>query len=203
MKIVAILLVFVIFMGCSPKLRQSYAKLSKPEKTWVIVHPFKAKKAYRISNNIDQITDSIAKAGIIGNDNNGGRLDAFKHSYWMARLTQGIGKRAALSLGEAHEKGNYKTYKKRQLEDAVVPDKASTEMDLHNNSVGARTGSFNKNTQGKKLILMLLDSLEAGKLRVLYKDDQGNFLDCQHQKIPLDSLRSQWHTPKCLVPSNK
>ena len=203
MKIVAILLVFVIFMGCSPKLRQSYAKLSKPEKTWVIFHPFKAKKAYRISNNIDYVTDSIAKAGIIGNDNNGGRLDAFKHSYWMARLTQGIGKRAALSLGEAHEKGNYKTYKKRQLEDAVVPDKASTEMDLYNNSVGARTGTFYKNTRDKNLILMLLDSLRAGKLRVLYKDDQGNFLDCQHQKIPLDSLRLQWHTPKCLVPSNK
>ena len=203
MKIVAILLVFIVFMGCSPKLRQSYAKLSKPEKTWVIFHPFKAKKAYSISNTIDQITDSISNTGIIGNDNNGGRLDAFKHSFWMARLTQGIGRRAALSLGKAHEKGNYKSYKKRQLEDAVLPDKASTEMDLFNNSVGARTGSFYNKSPKKDLILKLLDSLQQGKLRVLYKDHQGNFLDCQHRKIPLDSLRSQWHTQKCLVPSNK
>jgi hypothetical protein len=203
MKIVVLPLVFLLFTGCSPKLRQSYAKLSKPEKTWVISHPFKAKKAYHISNMTDQITDSIAKEGIIGHDNNGGRLDAFKHSFWMARLTQGIGKRAALSLGKAHEKGNYKTYKKRQLEDEVLPDKASTDMDLFNNAVGVRTGSFYNKNPKKDLILKLLDSLHYGKLRVLYKDDQGNFLDCLHQKIPLDSLRSQWHTPKCLVPSNK
>ncbi|MGB5363013.1 MAG: hypothetical protein WBN17_06895 [Aureibaculum sp.] len=203
MKIVTLLLVFFLFTGCSPKLRQSYSKLSKPEKAWVIFHPFKAKKAYRISNSIDQITDSIANTGIIGNDNNSGHLDAFKHSFWMARLTQGIGRRAALSLGKAHEKGNYKSYKKRQLEDAVLPDKASTEMDLFNNSVGARTGSFYNKRPKNDLILKLLDSLQKGKLRVLYKDHQGNFLDCQHQKIPLDSLRSQWHTQKCLVPSNK
>ena len=54
----------------------------------------------------------------IGDDNNGGALDAFKHAFWMARLTQGIGHRASLSLGKAHEKGNYKAFlnQSRQLE---------------------------------------------------------------------------------------
>ena len=39
-------------------------------------------------------------------------MDAFRHAYWMARLRQEIGKTAARSLGKAHEKENYQTFKK-------------------------------------------------------------------------------------------
>ena len=76
---------------------------------------------------------------VVGKDNNGGKLDAFKHSYWMARLTQGIGKRAAFRLGKAHEKGNYQTYQRRRLEDGLLPDKPSTDMDLYNNNIGYKS----------------------------------------------------------------
>ena len=58
----------------------------------------------------------------------------------MARLTQGIGRRAAYSLGKAHEKGNYQTFKNRQLEDGILPDKPSSEMDLYNNQIGISIG---------------------------------------------------------------
>jgi len=172
--------------------------LSKPEKKWVVFHPFKAKRAYLVSLEVLAVKDSVQKEnGIIGTDNNGGKLDAFKHSYWMARLTQDIGKRAAYTLGKAHEKGNYQTYKKRRLEDGLLPDKPATDMDLYNNKIGITVGSIFKTASKEVLIQKLIDSLEAGKLRVLSKNKDGAFLDCLHKKIPLDSLKNKWETKKC------
>jgi len=179
------------------------AKLSRPERTWVTFHPFKAKRAYAISLEAQKVKDSLTQVnGVVGKDNNGGKLDAFKHSYWMARLTQGIGKRAAYRLGKAHEKGNYQTYQKRKLEDGLLPDKPSTDMDLYNNNIGIKVGSTFKVVSRNVLINKLIDSLQYGKLRVLNKDENGNFLDCQNKSIPLDSLKNKWDTKKCLIPSN-
>jgi len=197
------LIIVLLFVGCSPQIKQSFSKLSKPERTWVIFHPFKAKKAYFISLEAEGVKDSLNTVDIIGTDNNGGHLDAFKHSYWMARLSQNIGKRAALSLGKAHEKGNYKTFKKHKLEDGFLPDKQSSEMDLFNNLVGIDIGNNNKNASKNELILMVLDSLQKGQLRILNKDSLGNFLDCQQRIIPIDSLKHRWDTEKCLVSSSQ
>lgn len=202
MKYLILFFIFLLTSGCSPKLRQSFSKVSSPEKIWIFFHPFKAKKAFLISKETERTKDSIENIGSIGNDNNGGQLDAFKHSFWMARLTQGIGKRAAFNLGKAHEKGNYKTYKKRKLEDGFLPDKQSSEMDLFNNKVGISVGNFNKKTSKQELIQQLLDSLHDGKLRILKKNSSGNFLDCQGKILPMDSLKGKWNTKKCLVPSD-
>ena len=202
MKNLLLIFLFIVLASCSPKLKQSFAKLSKPERTWVAFHAFKAKRAYQISLEAEKITDSIKKKNTIGVDISGGKLDAFKHSYWMARLTQGIGKHSTYSLGKAHEKGNYQTYKKRKLEDGLLPDKAATDMDLFNNHVGITIG-MHKNIKSKNnLIQTVLDSVKEGKMRVLLKDSLGNFLDCQQKRIPLDSLKHKWNTKKCLVPSN-
>jgi len=203
MKNLCVLFVLLFLTSCSSNLKHSFSKLSKPEKTWVAFHPFKAKSAYLISLEAERVKDSIALLNIIGDDNNGGRLDAFKHSFWMARLSQHIGKRAAYRLGKAHEKGNYRTYERRRLEDGFLPDKQSSEMDLFNNEIGLKVGSSFKKASKNLLIQKLLDSLENGKLRMLKKDEFGDFLDCQNQKIPLDSLKSKWDTEKCLVPSNE
>ena len=191
-----------MFANCSPKLKQSFSKLSKSERTWVVFHPFKAKKAYQISREALITTDSIAKENVIGKDINGGQLDAFKHSFWMARSAQSIGKMAALSLGKVHEKGNYESFKKRKLEDGLLPDKAASDMDLYNNIVGAALGKKYKKSSKETIINHLLDSIHHGKLRMLKKDNAGNFLDCQGQIIPIDALKGKWENNKCLIPTN-
>jgi hypothetical protein len=202
MKNLLLIFVFIVLGSCSPKLKQSFSKLSKPERTWVVFHAFKAKRAYQISLEAERVKDSLKVATIIGTDNNGGKLDAFKHSYWMARLTQSIGKQSAYSLGKAHEKGNYQTYKKRKLEDGMLPDKPATDMDLFNNHVGIRIG-MQKNIRSKNMLIQtVLDSVNEGNMRVLLKNNLGDFLDCQEKRIPLDSLKHKWNTKKCLVPSN-
>ena len=202
MKYIYLLIGFLLLTSCSSTIKTSYGKLSSAEKTWVVFHGFKAKKAYGISLEAERITDSIKKTRIIGVDISGGRLDAFKHGYWMARLTQDIGKRSAYSLGKAHEKGNYRTFKKKQLEDGFLPDKPSTDMDLFNNKIGIIIGMQMDITSRNKLIQTVLDSVNEGKMRILLKDENGNFLNCKQKSIPLDSLKHKWNTKKCLVPSD-
>ncbi len=196
------LLIVIMLSSCSSRFTEAYRKLSKPEKTWVLFHPFKAKKAYLISQEAQQVKDSLGRYSYIGMDNNGGELDAFKHAFWMARLSQGMGRRAALSLGKAHEKGNYQTFLKGGKEDGFFPDKESTDMDLHNNVIGIEIGSSLRKASKEELILVVHDALESGKLRMLLKDSQGHFLDCKKKRIPLDSLKGKWNTSKCLIPSN-
>lgn len=195
-------LLFVLFSSCSPKLKQSYSLLSKPERIWVVFHPFKAKKAYQISREALNTSDSIAKTNIIGKDINGGQLDAFKHSFWMATSAQRIGKNAALSLGRAHEKGNYQTFKKGQLEDGILPDKPASDMDLFNNQVGVTVGKEYNKASKKQIINHLIDSIRHGKLRMLKKDNAGSFLDCQGKIIGKGDLKGKWENKKCLIPTN-
>lgn len=199
MKYLLLFFGLLLLSGCSPKLKRAYGRLSASEKNWVVFHPFKAKEAYYVSKEVEVLIDSIAHVGIIGNDNNGGLLDAFKHSLWMARLTQNIGKNAAKKLGDAHEKGNYKAFKKRQLEDGIMPDKLSSEMDIYNNSIGIKVGDKFKKATHSLLIDKLIDSLYKGKLKILKKDSLGNFLDC-HNHI-LNENKANWYANKCLQPS--
>ncbi len=185
----------------SQSLKAGFKNISSPEKMWVVFHPFKAKRAFLISKDAIHITDSICEINILGKDKNGGRADAFKHSYWMARLTQVIHKNAALKLGIAHEKGNYKTFKKNKLEDGFHPDKLSSEMDLLNNRVGVRIGAANNTLDKKLLIEMLVERIKKGEMKIIKKDELGNFLTCDGSIIQKDSLVGKWENKKCLISS--
>ncbi len=196
------MLVFILFISCWFSLSaQSFKKLSAPEKRWVFFHPIKAKKAAGVTKQVTHDVDSIKQTGFIGKDNNGGALDAFKHSYWMALLTLKIGSKQAKKIGDAHEKGNYLQFKKNKLEDAFLPDSVSSEMDLFNNSVGihifGNCKTIDKTTVQKKLLL----ALKEGKLKMIKKDGQGNFLNCEGEKIDLLIWKKTWGIPKCLVDS--
>lgn len=182
---------------------QRFKKLSGPKQTWVVFHPFKAKKALEVSKEANRVADSLLQSPLLDGDGAGGQVDAFRHAYWMARLRQEIGEGAARSLGKAHEKENYQTYKKLELEDGVVPDKISSEMDLENNEFGltlTRKGSI---TPKNGLIYRIINAIHQGKLKVIKKDDKGNFLTCDGQLIDPKTLQGKWENDKCLVDSNK
>ena len=117
---------------------KSFKELSCPEKWWVIGHPFVAKKTLKVSQIARLKTDSIKENNILKGVGNGDQVDAFRHTYWMASLTQTIGQRKAKRLGIAHEKGNKRDFKKGNKEEGSLPDKISSEMDLFNNEVGLK-----------------------------------------------------------------
>ncbi|WP_298779554.1 hypothetical protein [uncultured Polaribacter sp.] len=178
-------------------------KLSKPKRTWVLFHPFKAKKSLEVSKETNKIADSIKKTNLLDGDASGGQVDAFRHAYWMARLRQEIGKSAARSLGKAHEKENYLTFKKRALEDGVVPDEISSKMDLYNNEEGLKLMSKGSSVSKKGLIYRIINAIKNGKMKVIKKDKNGNFLNSEGKIISKDSLKGKWKNDKCLVPSNR
>lgn len=174
---------------------KSFKKLSCPEKWWVVWHPFVAKKAFAVSQLARQKTDSIKQNNILKGKGNGDQVDAFRHTFWMAKLTNEIGWRRAKRLGKAHEKGNYKTYKKRRLEDGAVPDKISSEMDFFNNKVGIELG---KNTD-ENLVEKVVDLVKTGKCKMIKTDATGNYLDCNGNILLKEDLKGKWENDKCLV----
>lgn len=178
-----------------------YKDLSCPEKLWVIRHPFIAKKAWRITRKALETTKTITNEFPIDNDLKGGQLDAFKHTYWMALLSKSIACAKASKLGKAHEKGNYIAYKKGRTEDGAIPDQASFQMDAWNNNVGIYLGNQYKNLDEEELKKIVIEYLIKGEMKIIKKDNQGNYIDCSGELIPKESLE-KWNNPKCVVSSN-
>jgi len=200
------LLFFMISMISMITSAQSDSKgffdLSGPKKIWVLFHPFKAKKSYRISQEANRVSDSIAKTNVLDGDGSGGQVDAFRHAYWMARLRQEIGKTAARSLGKAHERENYQTFKKNQLEDGIVPDEISSIMDLHNNEEGLKLIVKRSELSQKSLIYMVVNAIKEGNMKIIKKNKNGDYLTCEGEIISPKSLKGKWQNNKCLIASN-
>ncbi len=181
----------------------AFKKLSKSEKCWVLFHPLIAKKTLKITRQVIADVDSVGKTNVIGTDISGGKLDAFKHSYWMASLTVKTGKRKALKLGVAHERGNKKQFKKYQLEDRTLPDSVSCAMDLHNNNVGAGVVTKCEQVSKTEIQKRIMDALQSGKLMIIKKDKDGNILYCDGTFIDTNKWKGKWGIPKCFVASNE
>ena len=204
-KIALLLFSFLIVTICgySQSASKGFKTLSSPEKCWVIFHPFKAKRAYRLSLEAKHVSDSISKTNLLDKDGNGGQVDAFRHAYWMATLAQEIGKNSAKSLGKAHERGNHKQFKKGKLEDGTVPDKPSSDMDLFNNDFGITLYKNNKKASKEQFITLLVQHIQNGNLKILKKDTYGNYQDCEGNSIPKKELKGIWETSKCLIDSDQ
>lgn len=135
-------------------------------------------------------------------DLNGGQLDAFRHAYWMAGITRQFGWKVALSLGKAHEKGNYRDYQKKRMEEGSVPDEQDCTMDYLNNDAGIEIGQTYKYLDNNSIIEKVKEFLLSGKLFVLMKDMNGNYLKCNGEIIRPEELKGRWKTEKCIVPSD-
>ncbi len=200
--IVKVLIFAAITSGYTQSSYEKFKKLSRPKKWWTIFHPFKAKRALVISLEAKRVADSIRKTNLLDGDHAGGQVDAFRHSYWMARLNQEIGTSAARSLGRAHEKENYLMYKKQRLEEGIVPDEISSEMDLFNNEVGLTLTEKGRKSPRKGLIYKVINAITSGRMKVIKKNKKGQFLTQKDLIIHTDSLKGKWKNNKCLVNSD-
>ncbi len=177
-----------------------FRKLSGAEKCWVLFHPFVAKKALKISEDTRRVTKEVMEEKLLKGKENGDQIDAFRHTYWMAYLTLEIGAKKARSLGKAHEKGNYRDYKKRKLEDGIMPDKIGSDMDFFNNEVGI---DIAETTTEFDLQGTVISAIKNGKCKIVKTDGFGNFLDCAGSILHKDELKGRWKNDKCLVWSDE
>jgi hypothetical protein len=181
---------------------KAFHNLSRPEKWWVIFHPFVAKKAFRLTQEARNASKEMAKTQLLDGDENGGQVDAFRHAYWMALLSQQICWKKAYKLGVAHEKGNYLDFKKHRLEEGALPDSASGAMDLFNNKIGIEIGRADEHLSSAGLQKAVCDSILSGKMKVIFKNQNGEPMDCDSKRIDPEKYKRQWNIPKCIMNSN-
>jgi hypothetical protein len=180
----------------------TFWSLSGPEKWWVITHPFVAGKAKKITTEARIVSEEIRKDSLLDHDSNGGRIDAFRHAYWMARLSQNFCWKKALSLGKAHEKGNYRQFKNgKKDEEGSLPDSISSAMDLFNNRAGASLGCENASTNKEELKKLIIVQILEGKMVIISKNPQGIPIDCNGNLLEQSTWSGIWDIPKCLIPS--
>ncbi|MFH2141793.1 MAG: hypothetical protein ABIJ97_05185 [Bacteroidota bacterium] len=181
---------------------EQFKKISRPEKWWVLLHPFIANKAFRISIEARKVTDNISNDRQLDGDPNGGQIDAFRHTYWMARLSQEIRPSKARKLGKAHEKGNKIDFKRHIKEEGTLPDSVSCLMDLLNNESGIKIGIENKTADQEILIGTIRKEIVSGNLKIIKKNIYGYYLTCNNQVLKSEDLNGIWNNAKCLVNSN-
>jgi hypothetical protein len=184
---------------------RSFGGAKGPELRWSLLHPKAGNIGWQCAKRARVVTDSLEKAGTL-RDGNGGQLDAFRHAYWMALMVQKTSPMRAEQLGKAHEKSNYKQFRRSKTEDGMPPDSMASVMDLFNNSTGIAIGLAHKSDQLPNrisLIQRILNAIKTGQLRILKKDTAGNFLTCNGKVISATAYKGKWNVPKCLINSDK
>ena len=171
----------------------------------MFAHPFVAKKALRMTRIAIATADSISRTTILDGDPAGGQVDAFRHCYWMALLITKMNPKKALKLGKAHEKGNYKSWKKGLLEDSLRADSILCVMDLRNNTTGIKIGKeYLADTSSKKKSLeqIVLENVKNGKMVMVKKNAMIQPTDSTGRIIIVENYKTKWYVPKVLVNSD-
>jgi len=173
-----------------------------PEKLWGLTHPFAAIKIKKISKHCYTIYNDSTLKNKLDNFGNGGKLDAFRHIFFMAAFAQKIKVKKVRKLGIAHEKKNYRQFLQGTLEDLERPDSLGTVMDLENNELAFNLGASNKKVTLTELKSLVIKEINEGKAVIVKRNRKKNYLNCNDEIIDLKLYIKNWYVPKCLVASN-
>ena len=203
--LIVVKLLFLVYSSSAQEKNSGYASFhaSCPEKRWALFHPFAARKIYKAAIAARDGVIKVKNDSLLDSRNNGGMLDAFRHTYWMALSSQKVKEKKAIRFGKVHERGNFKMFKKLQYEEGELPDSISCAMDLFNNKIGAAIGCENKHATKDFLMQLIISKIKAGEMKIVSIDCSGNYIDCEHQPIDMKKFNHQWKNTKCLVNSNE
>ena len=203
--IIAITIAFVTFTNSEAyaQFLESYKKLSTPEQQWVKRHPLAAFRTHKIADTVKTEANARLKDADLDGDLNGGMVDAFKHTLWMALTAQKIGYDKALKLGQAHEDGNYLEYVADPKRAKTPQDSIASRMDMLNNIVGARIGADNPDASYNAIVAIVRRHILNGECWKLRKKDKNTYLDANGNVIDIHKYDNNWVIPKVLVKSNE
>lgn len=189
------LLISIFSSSCS-----SLKSYGKHEKRWAYSHPFAAIKLKKVIRKCDVIYNAEKDANSLDKYENGGKLDAFRHIFYMAMFSAKVSCNKVRKLGIAHEKDNYLAFLKSINEDGEKPDSFSCEMDLLNNEFGIGLSKFIKRkTSLDQVKTICIKQIMDGNAYFMKRDSIGNYLKCNGEKIDLNLYKQVWNVPKCLV----
>jgi hypothetical protein len=132
---------------------------------------------------------------------NGGKLDAFRHSFAMAYFSKYVRTTKLRKLGKAHEKANHWQFLHHLPdEDGELSDSLSSVMDLKNNNIALLLAKEVKKLSTKEIKQKIIQLIQTGGVFIIKRNAQGYYVDCNNQLIISEKLKV-WNTPKCLVSS--
>lgn len=176
-----------------------FKKMSRYEKRWVIFHPFLAVQLKSISKTCYSFYNAPSVRQQLDTFSNGGLLDAFRHTFFMAAFAQRFSIKKLRRLGEAHEKGNYQQFLKRQAEDGEVPDSIGSVMDLYNNELGFTIGKQHAKNTIEELVRICILALQNQQGLMVKRNTNGFYVDETNNLLKPEQYLLRWKTAKCLV----
>lgn len=177
-----------------------YRKLPKYQKKWARQHPFAALKVRKINNISDVVYRYVKSKNLLDSFENGGKLDAYRHVYYMAMLAQKINHKKLAKLGEAHEKDNYFDFINRKNENGELPDSLSSVMDIINNSIGIElVKKEDEDLSPEALSQKCINAIQEGQAYYIKRDKEGRYVNCHGVVIDMEQYKGKWNIPKCLV----
>ncbi len=183
----------------------AYGQRPKPgnyEKRWAVCHPFAAIKVKKITKKVLRVFELSQSDSINDSYTNGGKLDAYRHVFFMAAFAQKVKTKKIRRLGEVHEKWNYVQYLMALKEFGERPDSLSSVMDLKNNELGFELGMKNRKVDLMILKQLVKQEIIKGNAWIMKRNKAGLYLDCEGAQIDKSTSQKKWSVPKCLVSSN-
>lgn len=130
---------------------------------WAIFHPIAAIKVNHIYKKNYPLYLQIKTNAILDTLENGGKLDAFRHTFFMACFAQKVKPKKLIKLGIAHEKDD--CVRKKYLSSY---DSLNSKMDLHNNIIGIELGKKYKKIPTHQLKDTIVNYILNNKLIIIY-----------------------------------
>ncbi len=201
MNRIILLLFFCGLFFCKIDFCAAQVSTSKYEKHWAMRHPIAAIKVKRIYKrakfHLINMWELKYKLDTFSVD---GKLDAFRHIYYMAAFAQKVKPSKVRKLGIAHEKTNYLQYMKGRGSGEILPDSMSSVMDLLNNDIGIRLGRENRKLNYKELKNLVIQHILDGNGYYMLFDEKGNYLACDGKTvINRKQYVNDWYVPKCML----
>ena len=177
--------------------------MSRYEIRWAVFHPVAAVKIKHRLPEAMKIYHEVKLSRALDTNESGGKLDAFRHVFTMAFLSQRIKVRKLKKLGIAHENGNKHHFFKDHQEFGERADSLACVMDLNNNDLGFDIGSHNQSVTKEELKLLVIEQIKLGNAWYLKRNAQNEYVSCENERIILENYKEQWFLPKCLIKTNE
>jgi hypothetical protein len=174
----------------------------RSEKIWAVFHPVAAIKVKRISRNCNVLYSEVLHGKKLDTLENGGKMDAFRHVFYMAAFAQKILLHKLRKLGEAHERSNYRAFLKHKNEYGGLADSISSVMDLRNNDLGLALGCNYRSVTLTQLKELATDAVLSGKGVIIRRNSRGYPESCHGVPVDENDDRGKWNRERCLVRSD-
>ncbi len=173
-----------------------FSQTTLPELKWSVLHPFAALKVIMVKKQCDRYLENHPVE--LTGPSFGGNKDAFRHLFYMSAIASKIGAKKSRKLGVAHEKGNFRQWKKKRFEDGSLADSLACVMDLRNNDTAiALTQRYGK-LNLTELYQRSLRTIIEGRAWMLLYSTEGKRLNCNKEIIYTTTPR-KWFVEGCLV----